>query len=131
MSKLLIALGLILIGFGAKAWVDYQGFKSSDLRVEAKIVKIEPAQMWMRLPQSARVHVSYHVNGKEYQAGNTALSKRWLAFKVGDDVRLTLIPSQPHKFILSDSLHDSAPLSSVLIAIGFILLALSIFKHHK
>lgn len=121
MSKLLIVLGLVLIFFGAKAWVDHQTFKRSNLQVDARVIAVVPGQMWMRLPQPARVEVSYRANGQEYQASNTALSKRWLAFKVGDTVGLTLIPSAPQKFILTDSLNDSAPLGLVLITIGLIM----------
>ncbi len=127
MYKLIFVLGLLCIGFGAKAFIDFQSFKNSPVRVIGQIIEKTPAGSWMRLPQQARVVVRYTYEGREFTVGNTALSKRWVEFKRGDSAELILIPSRPSKFILADSLGDTSVLAPALIAFGSVLLAVSFF----
>ncbi len=127
MTRILIALGIVAMVFGFKALIDFQGFKNSNIRVTGEIVEITPAEMWMRLPQQARVMVRYIYEGREFSVGNTAISKRWNALQKGDRVQLILIASKPSKFILADSLGDTSVLAPALIAFGSLVLAISYF----
>ncbi len=127
MSKLIFVLGLLLIGFGAKAFLDFQSFKNSPVRVTGEIIEKTPAGIWMRLPQQARVVVRYTYQGREFSAGNTALSKRWSELKEGDKAELILSQHNPSKFILADSLGDTSVLAPALTVFGSLLLAVSFF----
>ncbi len=125
MAKLFIVLGIAAMFFGMKALIDFQAFKKSPIRVTGEVVEMAPAGMWMRLPQQARVMVRYSYAGRDFNVGNTAISKRWLALKKGDPAELILNASNPSKFILADSLNDTSVLAPVLVAFGMILLAAS------
>ncbi len=127
MTRFLLVLGMVAMILGFKAMIDFQGFKSSPIRVMGEVVEIAPGGVWMRVPQQARVLVRYEYNGQEFNKGNTALSKRWAALQEGDRVELILIASNPSKFILADSLGDTSALAPVLIAFGSLLLAVSYF----
>ncbi len=127
MTRLLMLLAMVAIVFGCKALIDFQGFKNSPVRVAGEVMEIAPGGIWMRVPQPARVLVRYEYNGQEFNKGNTVLSKRWAALQKGDRAELILIPSNPSKFILSDSLGDTSTLAPALIAFGSLLLAVSYF----
>lgn len=127
MTKLFIVLSIAAILFGVKALLDFQAFKHSPIRVTGEVVEILPAGIWMRLPQQARVMIRYTYEGRDFNVGNTAVSKRWLALKKGDSAELILNASNPSKFILADSLGDTSVLAPVLVAFGSILLVIGYF----
>ena len=126
--KILLIAGIALFIFGVKAITEFQGFRTSSVKVWAEVLESSKPTKEMRLPREGRVTVRYEYNGKIFQSSNTAHDTFWQTLKAGDRVELVLNEKEPSKFIPAHQLPKGAYLGYMLIAAGAIVFILGLLK---
>lgn len=126
--KILWLVGVVLIGFGVKALLDYRAIQSSSVKVTAEVIGETAPTKENRVPRAGRVELRYEYLGQIFRVSNTAHDKFWAALKPGDKVDVILNEKKPTHFMAAEQAAKGGHLGRVLIAAGAVVLVLSRVK---